>query len=266
MGLSELIPPAARWTVVLSGDVVPPSGPAGRHRWGRALVGEGCGGADVPLLSFAWAQTATAGQRLTDLVLYDANMTGVGVGAPRHPVLARGAGGWRVAGTLTSGDGGFVTVRADHRYGLVIDDVVLGELGRVGAQLFWAPVHGPGLMARARQGGIEPAALGRNGPEMQWSPRHEWGEMARTLRRAPATLTSRRRRLQNRQERDRWLEQSHDMAGTWDVWDVSGRPLVTVCPPGGAHYSRWAVLPQQGTVPPEAVLLALYVVFAADGL
>ena len=221
-----------------------------RYRVGRALMADGSGW-DVPVLSFTYASTASAVGRVLRPLLVDAPDGGIaiGFGAPRHDFLAGDGPGWRPAGELVAADGRRVDDGAEHRYGLIVDGVTLGELGRVGPELYWAPISGGNsLVARPRRGGIDPADLGRYGPDMRWAARQTWRQ---ALKDPPP------------EQVERWLEQSHDMQGTWDVWDASGRALVSVCPPGGAHYSRWAVLPQPGGGPTaEAALLAAYLVSA----
>lgn len=264
MMLADLVPPAGRWTMVRSGDVIPYADHRGKFRLGQALLAEVPDGSDLPVLSLTYASTATKAGRVVDAVFTDEDSGGnvtIGFGAPRHVLMVREAGRWRVGGELVAQDGRRVARGGDHRYTVVVDGTTLGDLGRRGPELYWAPAVGRGLIARERPGGVDPAELGRFGPEMRYAPKVGWGQLAKDIRSAPAALL---RGSRGRTEPG-WLAQTHAMRGTWDVWSELGSALVTVCPPGGAHYGRWALLPQMAEpAPPAAVLLAAYTVFATQ--
>ena len=252
MGLTDLLPPAPRWSVVASSEVVPYS----RHddkatkaaRLGQALVADGPGGLDDPVLRLAYADLTTKADWALDTLQVmggdaSAGTTAIGFGAARHALLVRSGEGWRVGGQLVRHGRKRVSALSDHRYAVVVDGTELGELGRQCPDLYWVPRVGPGLVARERSGGTEPA-----------QPAELKGFRA-------AQASFRKGRRGGRPD-GRWLEQTQGLRGTWDVWDPSGLAVATVCPPGGAHSTRWAVLPQPGApAAAEAVVLAFYRVF-----
>ena len=257
MGLNDLVPPARRWTIAASDEVVPFSPKMSKAERavypGRALVAEGPGGTDVPVLRLAWTDLATKADFAVDSVFallgdQGAGSVAFGFGGQRHAVLVRAGDGWRQCGELVR-DGKRPPPEGAYRYVLELERAPVGELGRRDGCFYWASPTGPGLVARIRPTEPQPPPVAQAEPVQR-----------RSIRDAGAALAGALRASGGPPPAPRWLEATRAVAGTWDVWDGRGRALVTLCPPGGAHSTRVAVLPQPGVaVPVEAVLLAAFV-------